>query len=229
MGVFTKPRPREERLAEIEQAVTALGYTVISPAAAIELLAPLLPKLEQKVPENYGIGVTGKVDEQELAIITGYYTTSDNEGNVSTTDVLLTIVKHPNIQGTAVMYRDWKHSTGGAIVNKLLWIPPFTIVKMIQLIFDSHKPDLAIGDAEFDSMFKVHAESVPLAQQAIPPAARRYLAESKFDGTIVARPGVLIYQLDGARLDVESVTATIAAAGPLLSAFSQSTSDHPMR
>ncbi|MBL8679439.1 MAG: hypothetical protein JNK05_09755 [Myxococcales bacterium] len=75
----------------------------------------------------------------------------------------------------------------------------------------------------------MHAESVLQAQQAIPPAARRYLAESKFDGTIVARPGVLIYQLDGARVDVESVLATIQAAGPLLGAFSQSTSDHPLR
>lgn len=102
-GVFTKPKPREERLAEIDKAVTALGYTVVPPAMAYELLATHIPKLEQKVPDTYGIGVMGKVDEQELAIITGHYSSTDNEGNVSTKDVLLTIVKYPNIQGTAVM------------------------------------------------------------------------------------------------------------------------------
>lgn len=229
MGIFTKPKPREQRHDEIRQVAATLGFEVVPPETAYALLAPHLPKLEQKVPESYGIGVVGKVDGHELVVVTGEYTTTDNEGNTSTTDVLLTVATHPYIQGTAVMYRDWKHSTAGAIVNKLLWIPPFTIVKMIQLVFDSQKPDLVIGDPAFDSMFKVHSESVELAQRGIPAAARRALVESNFDGTIVARPGVLIYQLDGARVDGESVRATIAAAGPLLAAFAQPPGAHPLR
>lgn len=229
MGVFTRPKPREQRLAEISEAATAYGFTIVPPNAAYELLAPHIPKLEQKVPDSYGVGLVGKVEGHELVVVTGSYSTTDNEGNVSTTDVLLTLLKHPYIQGTAVMYRDWKHSTAGAIVNTLLWVPPFTIVKMIQLVFDGQKPDLAIGDAAFDGMFKVHSESVELARRGVPPGARRYLVEAKFDGTIVARPGVLIYQLAGARIDVESLNATIAAAPVLLAAFAPSPSDHPMR
>lgn len=229
MGVFTRPKPREQRIAEISEAAAAHGFAVVPPNEAYELLAPHIPKLQQTVPDSYGVGLVGKVDGYELVVVTGSYNSTDNEGNVSTTDVLLTLLKHPYIQGTAVMYRDWKHSTAGAIVNTLLWIPPFTIVKMIQLVFDAHKPDLLIGDAAFDDMFKVHSESVELARQGIPPGARRYLFEAKFDGTIVARPGVLIYQLAGARIDNESLAATIAAAPGLLAAFAPSPSDHPMR
>jgi|LNFM01.2.fsa_nt_gb hypothetical protein len=229
MSVFSKPKTREQHLAEISHAVTALGCSVVPPEMSYALLAPHLPKLEHAVPERYGMGAVGKVNEHKFAIVTGEYRERHGKGKVRVRDVVLAIVEHPNIQGTAGLYRDWKHSTAGAIIDKLLWIPPFTIIKMLQVALDKKMPDIVIGEPAFDSMFKVHSESLALAQQAVPPAARRYLVESNFDGTIVARPGVLIYKLEGARSDVESITAAIAAVRPLLEAFAASSSDHPMR
>lgn len=201
----------------------------MSPEFGRDVLQSHLPIQGQVAPEDYGIAVVGQINERPVKVVTGAYTSTDNEGNTSTTEVILTIAEHPNVRGTAIIQRDWKHSTAGAIVNALLWIPPFTIVKAIQLIFDRNTPDLVVGDPAFDAMFKVHSESVALAQQAIPEAARRYLVESNFDGMIVARPGALIYRLDGARVDAESVLATLDAALPLIEAFSANTDDHPMR
>lgn len=229
MGVFTRPKPKAQRYDEITRAVTPLGFTVLPEPSAWNFMKPLLPMQGHTTPEGYGIAVVGTVDNCNIQVITGEYSTRDNEGNESWTDVLLTIIEHPSARGTAIVHPDWKHTTTGAIVNKLMWIPPFTIVKFIQIVFDRQTPDLVIGDPEFDSMFKVNAESVALAQQAIPPSARRYLVASNFDGMLVTRPGALIYRLDNAAVDAESVLATLALASPLIAAFSQSYDGHPMR
>ncbi|MFO0560970.1 MAG: hypothetical protein U0269_23325 [Polyangiales bacterium] len=209
--------------------MTPLGFTVLPEPAAYNYMQPLLPMQGHTTPDGYGIAIIGKVDSHPVQIITGEYVSRDNDGNETWGDVLLTIVEHPLVRGTAVVHPDWKHSTGGAILDKLLWIPPFTIVKFIQIVFDRQTPDLVIGEPTFDAMFKVNAESVAVAQEAIPPAARRYLVESHFDGMIVTRPGALVYRLGRAQVDAESVAATLAAASPLIAAFTQRTEGHPMR
>jgi hypothetical protein len=229
MGIFTPSKPKAERYEEITRAVTPLGFTVLPEPAAYDYMKPLLPMQGHTTPDGYGIAILGKVDHHPVRIITGEYASRDNDGNETWTDVLLTIVEHPLVRGTAIVQPDWKHSTVGAILDKLFWIPPFTILKFIQIAFDRQTPDLEIGEPTFDSMFKVNAESVALAQQAIPPAARKHLVESNFDGMIVTRPGALVYRLGAASVDAESVLATLALVSPLITAFTQSTDGHPMR
>lgn len=229
MGAFSKPVPKAQRYDEIARAVASLGFIVRPEPAAYEYMKPLLPMQGHNTPEGYGIAVVGEVERCNVQIITGEYSSTDNEGNEHWTEMMLAIIEHPSARGTAIVHPDWKHSTAGAIVNKLLWIPPFTIVKFIQIIFDHATPDLVLGEPDFDAMFKVNAESVALAQQAIPPSARRYLVESKFDGMIVTRPGALVYRLDDAKVDAAGVLATLAIAAPLIAAFNENHEGHPLR
>lgn len=229
MGAFTRPKPKAQRYEEITRAVVPLGFTVLPEPAAFDYMKPLLPMQGHTTPDGYGIAVVGTIEHCNVQVISGEYSSRDNEGNEQWSDILLTIIEHPAVRATAIVHPDWKHSTAGAIVNKLLWIPPFTIVKLIQIVFDNATPDLVIGEPAFDSMFKVNAESVELAQQAIPPALRRYLVESQFDGMIVTRPGAIVYRTNAARVDAESVLATLALATPLIAAFNERHDGHPMR
>ncbi len=52
---------------------------------------------------------------------------------------------------------------------------------------------------------------------------------SKFDGMIVTRPRALVYRLEDAAVNADSVLATLQNTSPRLAAFTRNLGDHPLR
>ncbi len=215
---FLSPTPRpseEERFAAINEALAPHGFMAQYQAGADEILRRFLPVKEFSAVEEFGSSVRAQIDGRDVGVAEYRYSTTDQEGNTSWSTTHVAVVLDPNIVGTASIVDDWKAGTGGKILNAALWIPPFTIVKAIQLLFDSKNLDHQIGDATFDNRYKVHAETPELASHVFHPAFREAILQMDFHGALEVRHGALIFSVKGAGFDPAGLMRTLGHV-PLL-------------
>lgn len=220
MGIFdASPKPSEEQFfAELSQALTPHGFMVQPRSGGHEILSRFLPLKEFTAPEEYGSSVVGRIEGRDVGVTEYRYSSTDNEGNTSWSADYVAVVLDPNIQGVASIVNDWKHGTGGKILNAALWIPPFTIVKAIQLIFDSQNPDLVLGHGEFDSRYKVHAESKAVAESVFHQGFREALLQMDFRGRLEVRHGAMLFALHDTKFALDGLMKTLGHVPLLLAA-----------
>jgi hypothetical protein len=171
----------------------------------------------------------GQIEGHRVEAFEYLYSGSDNDGNTVQYDQLLVAVEHPWVQGDASFrpeQREW--STVAAALDALLWIPPFTFLKAIQLLNESRNPDRVVGHAEFDRLYVVHAASDEAARRAIPTPLRDLAVRIGFRGTVELRAGLLLFAPQLPRFDASSIVQTLGIAAALVGAFAAPAS-HPMR
>ncbi|MFO0560840.1 MAG: hypothetical protein U0269_22675 [Polyangiales bacterium] len=198
--------------AEAREACERAGFTWQAPHTA-KVLAPYLPfagcrSLDDVTSAAYvliGPYTAWLVDFDYTEMVTSATTVSGPTASYSGVGVhteyhtaeqrtvgTLAIVQHPALSATVDISADWKASTGGAIANALLWIPPFTFVKAFQYMAEAKNPDHVVGQKEFDKRFVVHSPSEEMAREAISPALGELLVSEDFKGSFALRPGAAL-------------------------------------
>lgn len=202
--------------AEAREACERAGFTWQAPHTA-KVIAPYLPfagcrSLEDVTSAAYvlvGPYTAWLLDfdytEQGMSPVTVSGPTASYSGvgvhteyHETTTHTwgTLAIVQHPALEATVDISADWKATTGGAIANALLWIPPFTFVKAFQYAAEAKNPDHVVGQKEFDKRFVVHAPSEAMAKAAISPALGELLVSADFKGSFALRPGAALVRFE---------------------------------
>lgn len=228
--MFFTPAPRlEERLAGVAHALAPYGFVVDARRAG--QLRAYEPFTYFAAPEGYAAGVFGTIEGATVEAYEYDYTSTDSEQQVSHYSALAIAVHHPWVRGGASFgpeHKEW--TTTGALLDALLWIPPFTILKVFQYAMENTNPDRTVGDADFDRLYRVRADSDEAAQRAIPPALRSLCVRMAFHGSIELHPGVLLYQPQAvSRLDPATVIPTLGMAAAFLGALAPAPGGHPMR
>lgn len=179
-------------------------------------------------PTTCHMAVVGQIESTRIEAYEYTYQTTDAEGGVTYADEFVVVVHHPWIVGGANFSPDLR-AWGGvhSVIDALLWIPPFTLLKLVQLL-GNKAPDRAVGHSEFDRLYKVRAASDADAARAISRGLRELFVRLRLRATVELRPGLLIYSLFDHRLDDKTAIATIGAAGAIIAALEPS-GDHPMR
>jgi hypothetical protein len=214
MGFFGPSR--EERYAQIAQTLSPYGFSLQPERGAAAVLQGFTPFELFRAPESYSSVVAGQIDGRAVAVAQYEYTSTDNEGNTSTISEHITVVHDHNIRGVAGLATDWTKTAVGAFINAALWIPPFTIVKAIQLLFDSKHPDREVGQADFDTRYKIRAVNDEVARTVFHPAFQQALLRCSFDGTLEVRHGALLYTLSGSTFDAPGLMRTLGHVPILL-------------
>ncbi len=230
MGIFGPTR--DERLAGAARALHPYGFTM-DPRYA-QGLRQYEPLRELGAPEEYVTAVFGTIEGARVEAYEYEYTTSNTvqTGGVGPGSmvhsqmvreshrVLAVVVHHPSIRGGASFAADlaaW--GTAGAVASAIMWVPPFTIIKVAMLLAERQNPDRTVGDREFDRRFKVHAPSDEEASLAIPPALRQVCTHIDFRGSVELRPGLLIYSPEDCGLDERTAVHALGIATAFLHAF----------
>jgi hypothetical protein len=157
------------------------------------------------------------------------YRSSDSDGNTTWHDALVVAVHHDWIQGDASFYPDPKvWSAAGALIDALMWVPPFTFVKAFQLMSEARNPDRSVGHAGFDRAYVVHAASDEAAHRAVGPALRDAALAIGLRATVELRTGTLLYSPNLYGLDAQTAVSALGIAAALLGALGRR-SGHPMR
>lgn len=146
-----------------------------------------------------------------------FRTTADNR-TVQEPEVAIVIVaENPAIVGNVRIALD--HQAIGKLINMLMWMPPFGILRLFGLLHVGTKKDCRLGDRAFDERFYVHAENAAAAQKSIGAPLRAHMVSAAVMGVIELRDGVLLYRaepdvgvrsLDKALAEVHGVLDAIA-------------------
>jgi hypothetical protein len=213
MGLFGPSS--EERHAAAAAAIAPYGFVVGKEGArALEKWLPL--ELHHR-PESYEVAAWGRIDSAEVSVFQYGYSTTDGEGQTHHHDQMVVVAEHPRIEGGAGFTPEPREWSGVAqALDVLLWIPPFTFVKVIQWLGESENPDRSVGHADFDRLYRVRARSDAHAARAIPPLLRESVVRLGFRGNVELRPGVLVYSVFGCRFDAEGVVRALGFAAPLM-------------
>lgn len=213
MGLFGPSR--EERHAAAATAVAAYGFEVASPRA--RELADWAPFAIHATPERYEAAAFGRIDEAEVAAFEYLYSTTDAEGQSHSHSQLVVIAQYPRIEGGAAFSPEPREWSGVArAIDALFWIPPFTLLKVIQWLGESRHPDRQLGHAEFDRLYRVRADSDAAAQRAITPRLRDTAVRLAFQGNVELRPGAVIYSVAGCSFDGVGLVRALGYAAPLV-------------
>ena len=209
---------RRDPLAEATEALAPYGFDVEHRGATA--LSAWLPLGIFAQPDTLGPAAFGRIEASTVSAFHYSYSYTDADGQWHTADELLIVAQHPMIRGDARISPDAKEWGGvAAFIDAFLWIPPFTLIKAVQLLVASANPDRLVGDADFDRLYRIHAASDAEARAAIPAALRTMLLKLRFRGRIELRRGALLYAVDGAtRFERETLIRVLGYAAPLVSA-----------
>lgn len=224
MGLFGPTR--QERHAAAATALAPYGFR-LDPQRANNVLS-YTPFAAIVAPSTCHMAVFGQIESARVEAYEYTYQSTDAEGGVTYADEFVVVVQHPWIVGGATFAPDLR-AWGGvySVIDALLWIPPFTLVKLVQL-FGDKEPDRVVGHGEFDRLYKVRAASDDDAARAIPQGLRELFVRAQLRATVELRPGVLLYSLFDHRLDDKTAVAAVGFAGAIIAAL-EPTSEHPMR
>jgi hypothetical protein len=225
MGLFGPSR--EERHAAAARRIAPFGF-VTDPARATQL-ATFLPLAELSNPERYCTAAFGRIEGADVAAFEYEYSTMNSDGSPCWYDTLLIAVADPRIEGRVSLrpdYPEW--STTNAVLNLVMWVPPFTVVKALDLLLQRRNPDRLVGHEEFDRLYVVHAASDADAKDAITPELCDLLPRLGFRGTLEIRPGLLLYTVRETRFDGETLVQALGYAAPLFAATARRT-EYPYR
>ncbi|MFO0686043.1 MAG: hypothetical protein U0234_28540 [Sandaracinus sp.] len=213
MGFFGPTR--QERQAAAAAAVAPYGFRLIPPENE-RLKLHLAPFALHSAPDRCVASAYGKIDQAEVYALEYDYSYRDQDGNEQTSSQMIVAVYHPRILGGAAFMPDMKQWSGiAAALDLMLWVPPFTFVKALQLFFEAKNPDRVIGHAEFDRLYVVRAASDADAARAIPPRLRETAVQLAFRGTVELRENLLIYSVQGCRFDGDGLLTALRYAAPL--------------
>lgn len=225
MGFFGPSR--EERLAGAARALAPYGFRP-DPRRASEL-RKYEPFTLLWQPESYVAGFFGSIEGAPVEAYEYGYTTTSEEGGTIHNSVLVVAIHHPWVNGGAAFQPDPREWDGvSAVIDALLWIPPFTIVKALQLVMEARHPDRNVGHPQFDRLYQVRAESNAAARRAITPDLRAVCLRLAFRGTVELRPGTLLYSPHGYELDERTAVHALGIGAAFLGALSPKVA-HPMR
>lgn len=172
-------------------------------------------------PQEALVRAVGRCGDAYVEIYEYEYSSTDSDGNTSTSDTLVACVLHPKLCGSAVIFPDAAEWGGAAAIflalwNFLTWFPPFIILKLVHFIHLKQNPDRVVGQSDFDRLYVVRASSNEAAAQAVPPLLRKYLLATRFHGRIELRPGLMIYSVRGARFRADKIELLLAPLKGLL-------------
>lgn len=209
---------RQDEFAATVESLRTYGFEVEAQGATA--LSAWLPLSLFAKPDTLGSAAFGRIESSEVSAFQYMYSYGDGEGQVHTAEELVIVARHPQIRGGARIAPDAKNWGGiAAFIDAVLWIPPFTLIKAMQYLIGSHEPDRTLGNADFDRLYLVYAESDVEARAAIPEALRAMMLKLRFRGRIELRRGALVYAVDGAtRFEKESLIRALGYAAPLVSA-----------
>lgn len=211
-------RPREARLHAAAAALAPYGF-VFRPGDAARLRV-YLPLREAAAPETLVTACFGRIDDAAVEAFEYDSSSTDSDGNRTWSTTTLVAARHPAIRGGASLRPEWTQwSSTAAFIDAVMWIPPFTILKLFQYAFAARDPDRLVGDADFDRLYVVHAPSDAEARAALPRALRQALLHIQFRGTLELRPGLLLYTTYGHRLDGQTAVGALGIATVLLGAL----------
>lgn len=161
--------PPEDRLRQAAASLAPYGFTLdTSRATALRAYEPFL---ELASPNHYVAGAFGDIEGTPIEAFEYTYGFTDSDGNTSHYDQLVVAVQHLAIRGTASFRDDpTEWSSAAAFLDAFLWLPPFTLLKAIQLYNEAKNPDRGVGDADFDRLYVVHAASATAAPSSSAPA-----------------------------------------------------------
>lgn len=213
MGLFGPSR--EERHAAAAAALAPYGFVVASRRA--RELGEWAPFALHARPEHHDAAAFGTIEDAEVAAFEYRYTTTDAEGQSQSHTQLVVIAQYPRIEGGAAFSPEPREWSGVArAIDAFLWVPPFTLLKVIQWLGESKHPDRHVGHAEFDRLYRVRADSDAAAQRAISPRLRETVVRLGLEGVVELRPGAVIYSVAGCSFDGEGVVRALGYAAPLL-------------
>lgn len=216
MGLFGPSTA--ERHAAAAQAIRPYGF-VLDPSAAVGL-GRYLPFELLATPQTFATCALGEIEDAPVEAYEYGYSSRDSDGNTTYRTELVIAVHHASIRGRASIRPEWREwSVFAAALDIILWVPPFTLVKAIQLLAESRHPDRSVGDSDFDRLYVVRAASDAAAREAIPQPLRDALMRIGFKGTLEIRPGVLLYSPHRLGLDGEGAVPALGIATVLLAAL----------
>lgn len=215
---MARPSTRE-RIAAAARALRPYGF-VADEASAAGLRA-YEPFAIFSAPEAYVAGARGTIEGERVEAYEYTYSTTDNEGSTSTHTTLVVAVHHRAIRGAAAFApepREW--SALASFIDAALWVPPFTFLKVFQLLEAERNPDRVVGEADFDRLYRVRAASTSAAREAITPSLIRTVLGIAFRGAVEIRPGVLLYAPPSGRFDAATIVPSLGVGAAFLAAFS---------
>jgi hypothetical protein len=213
LGIFGPSR--EERDALTAQALAPSGFRLANERAR-ELVA-WTPLVLHATPETYSAAAFGRIEDAEVGVFDYGYSSTDAEGRTHSHDQLVVVAQYPRIEGGAAFSPDLREWSQVALVlDALLWIPPFTFLKVFQWLSAEQHPDRTVGHGEFDRLYRVRAPSDAAAQRAIPPRLRDTCVRLALQGTVELRPGAVLYSVRGCGFDAEGVVRALGYAAPLM-------------
>lgn len=204
--------------AESIQALAAFGFEV-DPDATSTLMAWSPMSIFAK-PDKVLTAFVGRIEASTVRAFHYAYAYQDADGAFRSAEEFLIVAQHPMIRGGARISPDAKAFGGmAALIDTLLWIPPFTLIKALQYLMGPGEPDRIVGSEEFDRLYRIHAASDAAAREAIPEALRAMLVQLRFQGRIELHAGAMLYTVNGVtRLEKERVLQAFSYAAPLVSA-----------
>lgn len=216
MGLFTS---RQDRLEGAARALAPFGF--VFDAREAGRLARYAPFVALARPHSYVTAAFGAIEGHRFEIYEYDSCSQDSEGNTTYPTELAIVVHHPGIRGGAVFTPDYPQWGGAAaVIDALMWIPPFTLLKLFQFAVGAARPDREVGHADFDRLFVVRAASDAAARAAIPPRLREVAARMGRRMTVELRDGALVCCPDPSlRLDAERAPTAVAVAAALVAAF----------
>jgi hypothetical protein len=216
-----------ERHHQAAALITQYGF-VTDPSRANEVLR-YRPFAFLSSPETSCTAAFGRIEAAAVSAFEYEYSSQDSNGNWSSDVTLAVVVEHPDIPGGAAIRPDWREwSTIGAFIDTVFWIPPFTILKVFQLLMQDQNPDRVVGHAEFDRLYEVRAKSNEAAARAIGPELRDLLPRIGFRGTLELRPSLAVFSIPGTKFDSEGIVRALGHVAPILAATARRHS-YPMR
>lgn len=227
MGLFGPTVTREQRYAQAQEALRPYGFVL--DVAKASGLAQYAPFTFFSTPNEYLVGAFGQIEGARVEAYEYEYTSSDSEGHTTHHDDFVVAIHSPWVHGGVAFLPDHTQWGGvSAALDTLFWIPPFIILKAFQSVMEAKHPDRNVGDAEFDRLYRVRAESDEAAARAIVPAFRQVCLRLAFRGTVEMRPGVLLYSPYQHRMDGTSIVPALGIGAAFLGALAPQ-SAHPMR
>lgn len=213
MGIFGPSR--DERYAAAAAAIAPYGFGLVPAATAP--LAEHAPFQLHPSSDGCNVAAYGRIEESDVWAYEYSHSSTDSEGQTSSYDQLIVVAHHPRIEGGAAFSPEPREWSGVArALDTIFWIPPFTLLKVIQWMGEARNPDRTLGDAEFDRLYRVRAASDSEAQRAIPRRLRETVLRLALRGTVELRPGTVIYSIDGCRFDGDGLVRALGYAAPLL-------------
>jgi hypothetical protein len=216
MGFFGPSRA--ERLEAAAHVLRGAGFAV-EPARA-NALCTYAPFVLLPTPTAYVTSARGEIEGRLVELFEYESTSTESDGSSSQNTELVVVAHHRNIRGGACFAPDWPKWGGvAAFIDAIFWLPPFILLKAVQLAVRVANPKRTVGHEAFDHLFVARADSDEAARAAIPRALCDVVSGELLKVTVELRAGVMVFAPHGLILRDESVARILDVTDALLDVF----------